>query len=302
MKLPESIDLHMHTDFSDGADSLEELVKKVQAAGIELFSVTDHDTIKATARLQEMAAKQGAGKLPAFIPGVELSCEDDKGKYHILGYAYGETAQPLKMLIAKTHMIRMEKLENRLEYIKDHFGIVFPEEEERALYRMNNPGKPHIAILLIKHGFAGTMQEAMDNFLNKRKGQEEKIDPCVALEAILESDGIPVLAHPPYGNGSQNIRGEQLDERVKRLKDHGLMGIEGYYSRYQKEDEQEVLGLADKYDLYVTAGSDYHGRNKKNVALKSHHLQRVSDGDPRLHRFLELILSGKDSQRTGDVL
>lgn len=288
MKLPEIIDLHIHTTFSDGTDTLEELIPKVREAGIELFSVTDHDTIEGARKVQQMISQKDAS-IPLFIPSVELSCEDEKGKYHILGYGYRKDAQVLDQLILKTRRIRREKLYNRLNFLKERFGIVFSEEEVDWLNHMYNPGKPHIAELLIKHGYAATSQEAMDLYLNKRQVIEESIDPGSVIDTILHSGGIPVLAHPPYGDGEQYLAREELDDRVRRLKDCGLQGIEGYYCRYEEKTTEEMLDLARRYDLYVTAGSDYHG-TRKNACLAGHHLSRVSEGSARLLSFLEAVL------------
>ena len=127
---------------------------------------------------------------------------------------------------------------------------------------MDNPGKPHIGNLMVKYGFAGTKEEAFDRFLNRIRLRTEYIRPEEAIRAILGGGGIPVLAHPAYGSGSEIIVGEEMDARLRRLIGFGLQGVEAFYSGFTQKLIREMLSLAGRYGLYVTAGSDYHGKNK----------------------------------------
>ena len=252
------IDLHIHTTVSDGTDAPEEIPALAKAAGLAWFSVTDHDAIAGSKRI--LAARKDGE--PAFVPGIEFSCKDEEGQYHILGYGYDPDAEAIAAVVRLGHGFRMKKLLERLAFIRDRFGFVFSEEEVDTLLSMDNPGKPHIANLMVSHGYAKDRNEAIRGYLNQAHFTEEYVQPQIAIMGIRESGGIPVLAHPPYGNGDQLILGEALDRRVRRLKDFGLLGVEAFYSGYTGKLRGEVLSLAEKYDLYVTAGSDYHGTNK----------------------------------------
>ena len=214
------IDLHMHSNVSDGSDTPEEIISHVKDAGIELFSLTDHDAVKGSGIVREHLETGD----PAFISGVEFSC--------------------------------------KLEFIKNEFGFVFPEEEIRNLLSMDNPGKPHIGNLMVKYGYAESRSDAIKNYIDRLHVKNKYLSPGEAISGILESGGIPVLAHPFFGNGDQLILGEEMEDRLKRLIGFGLQGVEAFYSGFSPKLITQMLDLADRYQLYVTAGSDYHGKNK----------------------------------------
>ena len=256
--LPRVLDLHMHSTVSDGTDPPAEILANVKAAGIGFFSLTDHDAIQGCEQLLALLAPGD----PLFVPGVEFSCKDELGKYHILGYGYDPAAPSIRAVVAQGHALRMQKVRQRLEILGTEYGFRFPAQEIRALLSLSNPGKPHIAKLMVQHGYAESKEQAFHEFLNKLRVKAGHVRPEEAIRGILGAGGIPVLAHPPYGDGDQLILGGDLDDRTARLKDFGLQGLEGYYSGFSAVLRDQVLHLAEKYGLYVTAGSDYHGKNK----------------------------------------
>ena len=252
------IDLHMHSTVSDGTDAPLALLEKVKAAGIGVFSVTDHDALTAGRILRE-ACKPGD---PVFIPGAEFSAKDAFGKYHILGYGFDPDGDPMQRLAAHGHSLRMQKVLARLERLRTEFGFTFPPEEIKALLALDNPGKPHIGNLMVQHGYAESRSTAIRDYIDKIRLQTERISPQEAIESILDGGGIPVLAHPFFGAGSDRLSCDEAEERLRRLKAYGLSGVEAFYSGFSDTQCAQMLSLADKYDLYVTAGSDYHGSNK----------------------------------------
>ena len=282
-KLPK-IDLHMHTSVSDGTDTPEEILVHVKAANIGLFSVTDHDAIEGCRRILSARKEDD----PAFITGVEFSCKDEEGQYHILGYGYDPDAEAINMIVQLGHGFRMKKLLKRLAFLKERFGFAFSEEEVDTLMKTDNPGKPHIANLMVQKGYARDRNEAIRTYLNQAHFVEEYVRPEDAIRGILESGGIPVLAHPPFGNGDQLILGDALKARVKKLMGFGLSGLEAFYSGYTEKLRHEVLALAEAFDLYVTAGSDYHGSNKL-VVLGGTGMDRLAEIPNGLTAFLQAI-------------
>ncbi len=252
------IDLHMHSTVSDGTDSPKEILQKVKEAGIGIFALTDHDDIMGCMMLENMI---GEGD-PAFIPGVEFSCQDEDGKYHILGFGYDSSRRPILDVLDEGHLYRMDKLNKRLGFIASEFGFTFPSKEIDKLHALSSPGKPHIANLMVKYGYAVDKKDAIDNYLNKKSFPGDYVRPEEAIRGILGSGGVPVLAHPAYGSGDQLILGDEMDKRLKKLIGFGLQGMETFYSGFTPKIEKEMIGFAEKYDLYMTAGSDYHGRNK----------------------------------------
>ena len=278
------IDLHMHTTVSDGTDTPRELLRNVKAAGITHFSVTDHDAIKAGGIISGLRTDGD----PLFIPGVELSCRDEYGKYHILGYGFDLGAKPINGIVERGHGLRMKKVTTRLDLLKSQFGFSFPDEEIEKLLSLDNPGKPHIGNLMVKYGYAETKEQAIHDHIDRVRFKSEYIGPAEAIESITESGGVTVLAHPFYGSGDELILGEDMENRIRRLTGYGLRGIEAYYSGFSEKLKREALALAQKYGLFVTAGSDYHGTNKL-VKLGDTGLCSESEYPDGLRRFLDLF-------------
>ncbi len=258
LQTSDKIDLHMHTTISDGTDRPEEILLLVNKAGLELFSVTDHDAFKGCSVIQALRTAED----PAFLNGVEFSCKDEEGKYHILGYGFDLDAEAIRKVVEEGHRLRINKVRKRLDFLEKEYGFAFPPEELKKLMALDNPGKPHIGNLMVKYGYAKTKEEAIKKYINRLRFQQEYVRPKEAIEAILESGGIPVLAHPSYGNGDQLILGDEMNERLLRLMGFGLQGVEAFYSGFTAKLRDQILGFAKRYGLYVTAGSDYHGANK----------------------------------------
>ena len=252
------IDLHLHTNVSDGTDTPVELLENVKKAGIELFAITDHDDVKGNLMVSRVLTDFD----PKFIPGAEFSCKDSEGKYHILGYGFDPNDAAIQNVVQTGHDYRMKKVHARLDFLKNEFGFDFPQEELDTLLSMDNPGKPHIGNLMVKYGYAPSTEVAIHDFIDKIHFKSAYVKPEFAISGILAAGGVPVLAHPSYGSGDQLIIGDEMDERVRRLLEYGLAGLEAFYSGFSAKLRNEILSLADKYDLYVTAGSDYHGKNK----------------------------------------
>ena len=286
MHYPEKIDLHMHTTVSDGTDTPEEILANVKEAGIELFSVTDHDAVKAGPMIRDLL-KEGD---PLFLTGAEFSCKDEEGKYHILGYGFDPDSEAIRQLVDLGHGYRMDKVNARLDFLRDEFNFVFPQEELNELLSMDNPGKPHIGNLMVKMGYAPTKEIAIKEYINKVRFPNKYVRPEEAIEGILGGGGVPVLAHPSYGNGDDIIVGQEMDQRLRKLIDFGLEGVEVFYSGFTDKLRSEMLSFAEKYDLYITAGSDYHGSNKL-VVLGDTGCDNAAEGPQGMRRFLDRVLN-----------
>ena len=284
MDINGKIDLHMHSAVSDGSDTPGEIISRVKQAGIGLFSLTDHDAEKGCGIIQSLLKEDD----PAFICGVEFSCKDDQGSYHILGYGYDPDLPAIKALVDKGHSLRMKKVMARLDFIKNEFGFVFPQEELQKLLAMDNPGKPHIGNLMVKYGYAATKEEAIIDYIDKLRIRNEYLSPEEAISGILAGKGIPVLAHPFYGSGDQLVIGQEMEERLKRLTGFGLQGVEAFYSGFAPKLINQMLEMADRYHLYVTAGSDYHGKNKI-VRLGDTGMEENAAPVPGMVRFLDAV-------------
>ena len=248
----------MHSAVSDGTDTPDELLPKVKEAGIDVFSLTDHDGIKGC---REIMRNRRDGD-PAFVCGVEFSCRNEYGKYHILGYHYDPDALPVNRLVEKTHSFRMKKTVDRLDFLREEFGFDFSADDRERLLSLDNPGKPHIANLMVRYGYAPNKDVAISEYINKKRFADGYISPEEAIGVIVASGGIPVLAHPFFGDGDQLILGDDMQSRLVRLMECGLRGVEAFYSGFSPKMTAEMLEYAARFGLYVTAGSDYHGENK----------------------------------------
>lgn len=251
------IDLHMHSAASDGTDTPIQLSKKVNAAGIQFFALTDHDTV--------VGAEQLAKHLPDstnFLIGIEFSCYMASGKCHILGYQCDTSHPAFREALAQGAALRRAKLEKRLNFLQDQ-GICFPEDEVSALHQLPSVGKPHLGNLMVKYGYALDLQTAITTVLNRCATESSRIPAETAVKAILSSGGIPVWAHPLGGEGERETTPAQFTEMLDELADCGLMGMECWYSKYPWERCEQLAGTAKERGLLISGGSDYHGTNKK---------------------------------------
>ena len=254
-----SIDLHLHTTASDGTDSPATLIKRAHGCGISVISVTDHDTVAGIAEARSL--------LPCgmrLVNGVEFSSAvfgDGGFRCHILGYGIDVDSPAIKHAIDEGMKKRREKLYGRLNYIRSGFGISFSKEEIEELEAMNAVSKLHIANLLIKHGHASTIGEAIDRYMGK-KAPDDRIDAALAIDSIIAAGGVPVYAHPIGGEREERIDKNELYRRAEILHGMGVIGLEAYYSRYTAADRAPILETARALGMLVSGGSDYHGENK----------------------------------------
>jgi hypothetical protein len=141
---------------------------------------------------------------------------------------------------------------------------------------------------MVGHGYAESISQAIHDYINGLRIRNLFLKPEEAIQGILGAGGIPVLAHPSFGDGDELVVGDELEERLRHVLSFGLQGVEGFYSGFSAQNRDEVLDLAEKYNLYVTAGSDYHGSNKP-VQLGDTGLPDASCWPSGLIRFLTAI-------------
>ncbi len=250
-------DFHIHSDFSDGSDSVEEIVNNVRRAGLDAFSLTDHDAVDGCREIKKFLRDDDA----FFINGVEVSSENEYGKFHILGYCFDENKKSVLDVVDFTHSVRMEKAEMRFNFLEEEYGFTFTGEEKKNIISLKNPGKPHFVNLLIKKGFVHDKKQGFE-ILSKLRTPHKVLTPSEAIGAISDAGGIPVLAHGILGDGSTVLSEKEITQCVEEMKNDGLMGLECFYSAFSENQKETMLSLAKKYNLLVTAGSDYHGKNK----------------------------------------
>ncbi len=237
-------DLHTHTTCSDGTLSPQELVEAAIAAGLDVLSITDHDTVKAYEMLVEPAIQ--------LIPGIEFSAQRNSVSVHILGYSFDPFDPVLKEFCVEQNLRRTARNERILHNLRE-MGIAIEELEEK----IGSIGRPHIAKMLIKQGVVRSVQEAFDLFLGDGKpafAAGERPDVREVIEVLHEVGGFAVIAHPHL------IRDQAL---VHELLQEPFDGIEAYYAHFPAKQARAWLQLADAHGLFVTGGSDYHGDIKQ---------------------------------------
>ncbi len=144
---------------------------------------------------------------------------------------------------------------------------------------------------MVQYGYAPSKEVGIRDYLNQAHFPGQHVSPEQAIQGILGSGGIPVLAHPAYGSGDELIVGPDMEARLRRLIDFGLQGVEAFYSSFGAKLIKETIAFAKQLGLYVTAGSDYHGKNKL-IALGKTNLERAKEVPDGLRRFLEAVDDG----------
>ena len=254
------IDMHTHTNYSDGELSPQELIRLAIDKKIGTLAITDHNTIeglKTIDRKSEIIEKSGI----RVINGIELSAKSNVGRMHILGYGIDLNNQLLNKKMSDLKDISINSVLSIIEQIKRDYGIRFRYDDIKELVNANhNLGRPDLAKLCIKYGYASTVDEAFNKYLieayNKTRKTSNKLQYQECLELIIKSGGIPVLAHPK----SLGLREKEFLVLLKDMISCGLKGIEVYHSSHTKEEMKYYLEIANKYDLLISGGSDFHGR------------------------------------------
>ena len=246
------VDLHVHSNNSDGTWSVEEMVGAAKEKGLSAVALTDHDTVEGI----DLATAAGNSVGIDVIPGVELSTEVGEAEVHILGYFVDHMNAEFNGLLnrmrqGRSH--RMVEMVNRLNSL----GYEITLEEVEAKAESGTIGRPHLARVLVDKGYLSSVEAAFDRLLGRGKPgyvPRTKLTPPQAIAAIKGAHGVAVLAHP-------GLIEAQLS--ISDLVDAGLGGIEVYYPAHDCNAVNLWLQVAQHYRLIATGGSDYHGPGAK---------------------------------------
>ena len=283
------VDLHIHTTASDGTFTPSEVISLAHELKLKAIAITDHDTLAGS----KEALLLGIPASLDFLTGVEISAASPpfyagSGSFHLLGYSIRLDDPELNHALEKLQQARKNRNPAIISRLND-LGISITLDEVRRQAGDGQLARPHIAQLLVKKGVVNGMDEAFDRFLGTDGPayvDKYRIECHQAIKRILDAGGIPVLAHPATLKCTSD---EEIEKQVKKLLDYGLKGIEAFYSDHAPSQSELYLRLAEKYDLLVTGGSDFHGPKIKGIDLGT--------GKGKLQVPYELLQKMKESQR-----
>ena len=268
-------DMHTHSIYSDGTDTVEEIVTKAEENDIDTIAITDHDNIEGS----KIAVKYNTKNLNIYS-GIELTASKSKlckvelppnARIHILGYNIDLDSIELNETLER---VRTSSIKNLLTYYEImtrlHPETKLPEEEiDKLINTKSNIGRPQLADLLIKYSICKDRDTAFDNYLNEAYtiAKSKKLttglteEECIKL--ITNAGGVPVLAHP----NSLRLSFDELEKRIRYLISIGLRGLETTHIDLNENERTFLKELSKKYDLLESGGTDYHGTGKPNVEL-----------------------------------
>lgn len=245
-------DLHCHTTASDGLLTPTELVRLVAELGLKAVAITDHDTIQGW----EEAVDAGLNYQIQVLRGIELNTNWHGKEVHILGYELDGSSNYLKQKLkglSQARVHRMLEILARLETL----GIVISEDDVRQFAQGESIGRPHIAQVLLNHGFIGSIREGFERYIGMGAPAyvpRYKLTPEEGIKLVRQAQGVAVLAHPGI---------QQLEEGIPDWIQVGLQGIEVWHSEHKLEDVKRYGTLAEHFELLTTGGSDFHGEAQK---------------------------------------
>lgn len=256
-----TIDLHIHSTFSDGTNSPDELVALAVKGGLSTISLTDHDTMAGTGEIVEAGKRVGI----EVIPGLELSVVHGGKPLHILGYWIDENDDHLQAGLVKIQQARKERNKKIIDKLMA-LGIRVTMDELEEFSGHGQAGRPHIGALLIQHGVVKNINQAFKHYLKKGRCAyvaRDEFKAKTAIRLIKQAGGLAVLAHPVQFDASLTA----LPDLFEKLVEKGLDGVEVYYPTQSASYRKKLCRIAERYDLLYTGGSDYHGDIRPGTSL-----------------------------------
>lgn len=256
------IDLHVHSNQSDGTYTPAQLVQYAAKKGLTAFALTDHDTTQGL----DAAIASARQHFVTVIPGIEFSTVYEEKDIHILGLFIDYKAPVFLSALADFVASRERRNEKMCQKLREYAGMDIHYKKLLQAFPGAVITRAHYARYMLDHGYVGSMAEAFERFIGDRAPcfiPREKVTPMQAVKLIRQAHGVPVLTHPPLYHMSD----ARLEGLVDTLADCGLAGIEALYSTYTAGEEAHMKSLARQYGLLITGGSDFHGSNKPDIDL-----------------------------------
>ena len=255
-----TIDLHTHTVCSDGSMTPRELVRHAKESGLSAVAVSDHDSVSGVAEALDEGERIGI----EVVPAIELSAQSAT-ETHILGYFIDITNKDLLSALACAKAVRIERQEEICSKL-NALGFDITMDEVRELAGSDILCRAHFARLMVKKGMIGSVRQAFDEYLANGRpafSGREALTDVQAVRLINGAGGMAFCAHlhltrkPP----------DELEKFLRRLKAEGLAGVEGYYTEYTPQMQEEFQALAKKLGLCISGGTDFHGAFKPHISI-----------------------------------
>ncbi len=243
------VDLHMHTDHSDGVTTTADLLALVRERDLVAFSITDHDTISGFTEARTLLREND----PELIPGLELSVSFEEADLHLLTYGFDPEYAPLNEALAEFRARRNIRAVKMVQLLND-MGVNVTLEAIREITGQAAIGRPHIAQAINNVGAVPTYEAAFEKYIGDGKPAyvpKLNFTPADSISVVHLAGGAAILAHPGIGETYQHL---------EMLVELGLDGIEVYHPAHKQKQIDQFKHLAERYRLVITGGSDYHGR------------------------------------------
>lgn len=258
------IDLHTHTNASDGTDSPSELIDKAINRGINILALTDHDTTRGWSEASSALLNHSSQSSMKLVLGAEISCQDENGiSIHMLGLLFDPDYQPLYEVLERTRENRHSRMERIIARLNEA-GIDITLDEVNAQRKGDATlGRPHLADALVARGHVASRDEAFAALLhNKSKFyiNHYSPSPVETIKLIKAAGGVAVIAHPLASQRGRTISIDLFESLISA----GLDGIEVDHRDHSESEKSELLRFAIENELIVTGSSDYHGTGKLN--------------------------------------
>ncbi len=249
-------DLHLHTHFSDGTDAPQHVVELAKQAGLSIIAITDHDNTEALPLAAPAAKRHGI----ELIAGIEMSASAEGEEVHVLGFLIEVDTPALQQHLTAQQARRVERVREMVKRLT-RAGVTIDAEEVLAVAGQGTVGRPHVAQVLLKHGYISTLSEAFSRYIGpKNPGfvPGSPLQPSRIIRVIRAAGGVPVLAHPVY---------LKRDDLIEQFVKDGLAGLEVYHSGHEPDIVRRYERLADRLQLLKTGGSDYHGHSREGLPV-----------------------------------
>lgn len=258
------IDLHVHSNISDGSCTPEEVIALAKEKNLAAVTLTDHESIAGNEAAAKAAAKLGV----KFIPGMEMTVDYDTRRLHIVSLGFDEQNPTFKKLYKKIRAIKESKMDELIEGIQNH-GVMI-SRELIAPFVMNKVDRYAIMRYLVSLHLYDHAQPIWDYYINPvvaELGLGYNVTAEEALPAIHAAGGVTSLAHFHKKIGLGDLDRDAQEAAIVHLKSLGLDGMEQYYPNYTDEDAAFAHAMIDKYDFIPTGGTDFHGTNRPEIDL-----------------------------------